>query len=330
MKKYSELVLLSLALMLSTALIASATTLPFTGNVPVDFAGYPTEEVADLVGDVGMPLYAPPGAVSGWEIERVVFYLSLDADILQVGLDAYGLAGDVDGNNIDGNTPQWLLDNGGIDYPNLQSSESMGIAFDFDQDGGYDIIAGVSGWDDVHKVCQFSGIPALPFMAFGTELAMFNGGRFYNPLPESPDYELTIDMIQQLAVVSNDTLCFDFLAFGGSFEDDGVGEEYVFGTICIGDGTLTAMPVPEQIELTAYPNPFNPSTNVRFTLTEAGPVSLNVYNLTGQLVSTLVDSDLNIGEHQFTFTADGLPSGIYIAQLQTDNSSHATRLILLK
>ncbi len=329
MKKYFELILLATILMLSTSLIANATALLFTGDVPTDFAGYPTEEVSDLVGDVGMPLYAPPGAVSGWEIERVVFYLSLEDDVLQVGLDAYGIAGDVDGNGTDGNSPQWLLDNGGIDYPDLMNSESMGIAFDFDQDGGYDIIAGVSGWDNVHKVCEFSGIPALPFMAFGTEIPILNGGRYYDP-DVAPDYELAISTITELVEVVNDTLCFDFLAFGGSFEDDGVGEEYVFGTICIGDGTLTDMVVPEQVELGAYPNPFNPSTNVHFTLTEPGPATLRVYNLAGQLVNTLVDGDLSAGEHQYTFTANGLPSGIYIAQLQTATSSHATRLVLLK
>ena len=170
MKKLFKPVLLILALTMGTALVASAALIPFTGDVPADFAGYPTETVPDPLGDVGMPLYAPPDVVSGWEILNVVFYLSLEDNALQVGLDAYGIAGDVDGNGTDGNTPQWLLDNGGIDYPNLQNSESMGIAFDFDQDGAYDYVAGVSAWDEVHRVCEFSGIPALPFMAFGTEV----------------------------------------------------------------------------------------------------------------------------------------------------------------
>ncbi|MBC8478315.1 T9SS type A sorting domain-containing protein [bacterium] len=330
MKKYFELVILSSALLLLNAMIASATVITYTGDVGTDFGPYPTTEVYDPIGDVGMPLYAPPGDISGWEIERIVFYLSLDSNVLQVGLDAVGIAGDVDGNGIDGNSPQWLLDNGGIDYPDLMNSESMGIAFDFDQDGNYDFIAGVPAFNNLHKVCEFSGFPALPFMAFGTERAEYDGGRFYNGLAGSPDYELTITTLDELLIWTGDLACFNFLAFGGSFEDDGVGEEYVFGTVCLEDNTLTEVAVPQKIELNAYPNPFNPSTTLNFSLVEAGPVNLNIYNLAGQLVSTLVDADLPVGEYNYSFNANDLPSGLYIAQINTTQASYATRLVLLK
>lgn len=284
----------------------------------------------DPINDVGMPLYAPPGDISGWDIERVVFYLSMPDNVLQVGIDAVGIAGDADGNGIDGVSAPWLLENGGIDYPDLMFSESMGVAFDFDQDGTYDIIAGTSSFDNVHKVCQFSGFPALPFMAFGTELPMYNGGNFYSPFPSSPDYELAIANIDQLLIFNGDETCVNILAFGGSFEDDGVGEDYVMGTICLEDNTLTDLVVPDRIELTTYPNPFNPETSINISLTDAGPVNLSVYNLAGHLVTTLVNSDLPAGEHQFTFVANDLPSGIYIAQLNSSGASLATRMLLLK
>lgn len=330
MKKYVELTILASALLTMNAMIASGEVITFTGNVGPDFGPYQTTAVNDPNGDVGMPAYAPPGDLSGWEIEQVVFYLSLESDVLQIGLDAAVIAGDVDGNGIDGNSAQWLLDNGGIDYFDLLNSESMGIAFDFDQDGFYDIIAGVSAFDNIHKVCEFNGFPALPFMAFGDETPQHDGGRFYNPFVNSPDYEITLTGLSDLLVWEGDETCFDILAFGGSFEDDGVGEEYVFGTVCLEDHTLTGIAVPEKMELNAYPNPFNPSTNVHFSLTEAGPVTLNIYNLSGQLVSTLVDGNLPVGEHQFTFNANHLPSGMYLAQINTTNATHATRLVLLK
>ena len=329
MKKYMELVILSSALLIGNAMIAKS-AVTFTGDVSADFAAFPIADIYDPIGDVGMPLYAPPGDLSGWEIERVVFYLNLTSDVLQVGLEAVGIAGDVDGNGADGSSAQWLIDNGGIDYPNLMNSESMGIAFDFDQDGNYDVIAGVSAFDSENKVCEFNGFPALPFMAFGNELAGYEGDSFYLPLPSSPDYELTLTSVLDFLIFEGEETCFDFLAFGGSFEDDGIGEEYVFGTVCLEDDILTELAVPEKIELAAYPNPFNPSTNLHFTLTESGPVTLNVYNLAGQLVSTLVDGNLAAGEHQFTFDANNLPSGLYIAQINTTDASHATRLVLMK
>jgi len=115
MKKYVELTILASALLTMNAMIASGEVITFTGNVGPDFGPYQTTAVNDPNGDVGMPAYAPPGDLSGWEIEQVVFYLSLESDVLQIGLDAAVIAGDVDGNGIDGNSAQWLLDNGGID-----------------------------------------------------------------------------------------------------------------------------------------------------------------------------------------------------------------------
>ena len=206
----------------------------------------------------------------------------------------------------------------------------MGIAFDFDLDGFYDLIAGVSASDGVHRTCQFSGFPALPFLAYGAELPLYNGGRFYTPMAATPDYEMTIANIADWLIWEGGETCFNFLAFGGSFEDDGIGEEYVFGTICLEDHILTEMAVPENISIAAYPNPFNPGTTVQFALPEAGPVTLKVYNLTGNLITTLVDSDLPAGDHQITFDGTDLPSGLYIAQVTTTNATSATRMILLK
>ncbi len=330
MKKFLNLFLLIAGLLMTQALTALATQIPFTGNVFADFAPYPTTEVDDLVGDVGLPPAAPDGTISGWEIEWVVFYLSLEDNLMQVGLDAAGIAGDPDGNGIDGDTPVWLEDLGGTDTPMLTSSESMGIAFDFDMDGNYDMITGVSSVGDEHQVCEFSGLPAMPFMAFGAEMPQHDGGRFYDPVPESPDYELTLINIFDVLFWEGDQVCFDFLAFGGSWEDDGIGEEFVTATVCMNVTNLTQVAVPAAVELTTYPNPFNPSSNIHFTLTEAGPVTLQVYNLNGDLVSILVDGNLSAGSHQVSFDGGNLPSGVYIARITTANATSATRMVLLK
>jgi hypothetical protein len=330
MKKFLTLFLLITGLSLTQALTALATQIPFTGDVAVDFAPYYTFEVLDIVGDVGLPPAAPDGTVSGWEIERVVFYLSFEDNMLQVGLENAGIAGDPDGNGIDGDTPVWLQELGGVDTPMLNSSESMGIAFDFDMDGNYDLVTGVSSMGDEHQVCVFSGMPAMPFMAFGADLPQHNGGRFYDPVPSSPDYELTLTNIFDLLVWDGDQVCFDFLAFGGSWEDDGIGEEFVSATMCLDEPVPTHVSIPTGITLSTFPNPFNPSSNVHFTLTEAGPVTLQVYNLTCDLVSTLVDGDLPVGEHQVVFDGSNLPSGIYIAQITTANATSAARMVLLK
>ncbi len=66
------------------------------------------------------------------------------------------------------------------------------------------------------------------------------------------------------------------------------------------------------ISLSAYPNPFNPSTTISFELTEATDVTLKVYDLLGREVSTLVNGWLSAQTHSYLFDASNLSSGIYI------------------
>jgi len=83
------------------------------------------------------------------------------------------------------------------------------------------------------------------------------------------------------------------------------------------------------------PNPFNPETSIKFNLVESGHASLEIYNLKGQLVKTLVNSDLTAGEHNFTWNGtDGsgnqIASGIYFYNLRTKDISIKKKAILLK
>ena len=93
--------------------------------------------------------------------------------------------------------------------------------------------------------------------------------------------------------------------------------------------------IPLQISLSNYPNPFNSSTSISFTLTEAGHVSLAIYDITGRLVNTLVNADVNAGQQ--TVTWDGtdessrpVASGIYFYNLRSGNDLKSRRMILLK
>ncbi len=79
-----------------------------------------------------------------------------------------------------------------------------------------------------------------------------------------------------------------------------------------------------------YPNPFNPSTQIQFSLPEASKVTLNVYNIIGQLVTNLVNESLGAGLHKVTFNGYGLPSGIYIYKLRTNNFVKTKKMTLLK
>jgi hypothetical protein len=80
-----------------------------------------------------------------------------------------------------------------------------------------------------------------------------------------------------------------------------------------------------------YPNPFNPTTTITFEVSRTAGVSLRVYNMLGQVVSTLVDGVKQPGLYMLTFDAATLPSGVYFYNLATDGAVVQTKkMVLLK
>ncbi len=80
-----------------------------------------------------------------------------------------------------------------------------------------------------------------------------------------------------------------------------------------------------------YPNPFNPSTNIKFSLAEAGNVSLKVYNVMGELVKTIVDNvHKDKGDYTYNINMDNLSSGIYVYTLTQNNQVITKKMVLLK
>ena len=80
----------------------------------------------------------------------------------------------------------------------------------------------------------------------------------------------------------------------------------------------------------AYPNPFNPVTTIPFTLPQPGHFTLQAYNLRGQLVQTLADTDFPAGEHIARFDASHLASGLYIVRLSGPCRSEARKVLLVR
>ncbi len=79
-----------------------------------------------------------------------------------------------------------------------------------------------------------------------------------------------------------------------------------------------------------YPNPFNPSTKISFNLPTREFVKLKVYDITGKLVSTLINDELSSGSHFVDFNGVNLSSGIYFYALSTPNFSETKKMILVK
>ncbi|MBU0517954.1 T9SS type A sorting domain-containing protein [bacterium] len=82
--------------------------------------------------------------------------------------------------------------------------------------------------------------------------------------------------------------------------------------------------------LTNYPNPFNPTTTISFTLELGSNVELAVFDVSGREVARLVDGYRNAGSHEVNFDASHLSSGVYIYRLSTGTQTLSGKIVLMK
>ena len=82
--------------------------------------------------------------------------------------------------------------------------------------------------------------------------------------------------------------------------------------------------------LTAYPNPFNPSTNITYNLPETGNVRVAVFDISGRLVDVLFEGVETAGMHNLSFNAQNLSSGVYFCQMKTGSELNSIKMLLIK
>lgn len=135
------------------------------------------------------------------------------------------------------------------------------------------------------------------------------------------------------ATAANDTLAFQSAPLLSSVEGEGLPE------VLADAGVFTITPVsgvgadPAQLPTSYaleqnYPNPFNPETIIRFAVRDPGRLLLEVYDVAGRKITTLLSGPMKAGQQQAIFKADGLSSGIYFCRLSI-NGFTATRKMLL-
>jgi photosystem II stability/assembly factor-like uncharacterized protein len=79
-----------------------------------------------------------------------------------------------------------------------------------------------------------------------------------------------------------------------------------------------------------YPNPFNPITSISYTLPKAGFTRLEVYNVNGRLIKTLIEKEQSAGYYKVNFDASGLTSGVYFYKLNAGRFSEVQKMLLIK
>ncbi len=156
-----------------------------------------------------------------------------------------------------------------------------------------------------------------------------------------------------LIPMADGSLAYGYIGLGGSryhkygigfAEDFGDGFGQIMGLVGytvngVSSGDISTMVAvdddftsqPDQFELSAFPNPFNASLNIHYTLSKNAPVSLTIYNMNGTPVHEQVSAMQVKGDHQYFWTApDNLASGVYFIHIGGQGLSYTQKVLLLK
>ena len=79
-----------------------------------------------------------------------------------------------------------------------------------------------------------------------------------------------------------------------------------------------------------YPNPFNPLTTIKYTLSKPVNVKIEVFNLLGQKIKTILNKQKSTGLHEIEITAQDLPSGVYLYRIEAGEFHDVKKMILLR
>jgi hypothetical protein len=111
--------------------------------------------------------------------------------------------------------------------------------------------------------------------------------------------------------------------------------EFLVANIEFAVDNLTSIEEPKEISadfevFQNYPNPFNPSTAIEFDLPRTSEVTLKIFNILGEIVTTLVSDQLNAGSYTYQWDASNMPSGVYLYGLEAEGFVETKKMILMR
>ena len=216
-------------------------------------------------------------------------------------------------NNIEGTDPVKITDNQSQEWLPAWSPVTDQIVFQSDRDGNHEIyIMNIDG-SNIRRLTNNSFYDGYPRWSPDGSQIVFESLR-------DGHYEIykmdTTGLNQERLTVTN----------GNAFQPD-------WGTISItgiDDQEITKQ-LPKSFRLFQnYPNPFNPNTKIKYSIPGKSFVSLKVFGLLANEITTLVNEEKSAGNYEVQFNGLELPSGVYFYKLQTDDFIQTKKMILLK
>ncbi|MBI5060028.1 T9SS type A sorting domain-containing protein [candidate division KSB1 bacterium] len=230
-----------------------------------------------------------------------------------------------------------LWPTGGV-RPCLTDGEQRGFALTTDSSGG----AWVSWEDDRHSDDYPEWDLYATHLNADGQFASINGFTWPEtgaPMCDLPTYQQEVTLIpwvqgSALAVwrdlrSSNPGRCCGAGAVGDIFQN--IYTQVLSEISLAAEEPRDAGSIARNFAITsAYPNPFNPTTTIRFDLPAATDIKLAIYNTLGREVTVLNDGLRSAGTHEIVWNAAELPTGLYFARLESANSTSVRKLLLLK
>jgi hypothetical protein len=183
-----------------------------------------------------------------------------------------------------------------------------------------------------HYPWQFTFWPPLWFPDYSAQALWFTVENPPDSVGHFADYTVRMDLDTSYI---NDTL--QILNANVQFSDSLGYILYLYeiniSPIVINDITAIdeEVDIPDGISISrVYPNPFNSSTTIRFTLPESQNMKLSIYDLLGRQVETLVDEEMQAGRHQVVWDASEYSSGVYFYRIEAGDFAETKKMILLK
>ena len=139
------------------------------------------------------------------------------------------------------------------------------------------------------------------------------------------DYCGTAPDIGAYEYISEDCIgCTDFDA--GNYDPDATIDDGSCITLAI-----ESIELPEDYSLQhSYPNPFNPTTTISFSIPEFGLTTITAYDLAGRELEILTNTSLNPGNYSIDWNADNLPSGVYLIRMDSGEFTQTQKVVLVK
>ena len=147
-----------------------------------------------------------------------------------------------------------------------------------------------------------------------------------NPIFIPSQDPIAINTFEKPSVVIIDSLYFMYYDYGISATGIGLATADKITSVELWDGNI-----PLTISLNQnFPNPFNPTTKIRYSVPQSSNVVIKVFDVLGNEIETLVNEEISIGTYEITWIADNLPSGIYFYRLQAGSFVETKKMVLLR